>query len=133
MQARVDGVDYDNYLDEVGDPYEPSYSPTERRTPAIRDFGKGGFVHTYHSPDPATIPPAVPERSEAVDLINHPPHYQNSKGTECIDLIWDLNFPRGSAVKYIVRAGKKDASKELEDLRKARWFLDFEIARLENE
>ena len=37
---------------------------------------------------------------------------------------------RGNAVKYITRAGKKDQSKELEDLEKARFYLDWEINRL---
>lgn len=44
-----------------------------------------------------------------------------------------LNFHRGNAVKYISRAGKKDPTKEIEDLKKAVWYLDREINRLEKE
>ena len=67
------------------------------------------------------------------DAVNHPLHYTSGK-IETIDLIEDksLNFHRGNAVKYIVRAGKKDPEKEIEDLKKAAWYINREIARLEN-
>ncbi len=60
------------------------------------------------------------------DAVNHPEHYQ-SNGMEVIDVIeaFDLGFHRGNAIKYILRAGKKGAA--LEDLKKARWYLDREI------
>ena len=65
-------------------------------------------------------------------IINHPSHYTYGK-IECIDFIEDkgLNFSRGNAVKYIVRAGHKED--ELEDLKKARWYIDREIKRLEDD
>ena len=64
------------------------------------------------------------------ETINHPSHY-NCGNIEAIDFIEDqnLNFSRGSAIKYIVRAGHKDD--ELEDLKKARWYIEREIERLE--
>lgn len=67
------------------------------------------------------------------DAVNHPPHY-TSGNIETIDFIEDkaLNFHRGNAVKYIVRAGKKDPEKEIEDLKKAAWYINREIARLIN-
>jgi hypothetical protein len=43
--------------------------------------------------------------------------------------VWELRFNLGNAVKYISRAGKKDAGKFVEDLRKAAWYLNREIAR----
>lgn len=66
------------------------------------------------------------------DVVNRPSHYTDGK-IEVIDFIEDkgLNFHRGNAVKYIARAGKKDPAKEVEDLKKARWYLDREIQRLE--
>lgn len=66
------------------------------------------------------------------DAVNHPPHYTDGK-IEVIAFIEDkgLNFHRGNAVKYISRAGKKDPAKEVEDLKKARWYIDREIRRLE--
>ena len=66
-----------------------------------------------------------------IDAVNHPTHYTQGKH-EVIDVIadWDLNFDRGSAVKYIVRAGKKDPSKEVEDLEKAIYVLQHEVNQL---
>ena len=66
-----------------------------------------------------------------VDPVNHPAHYKLGS-IEVIDAIdsWKLGFSLGNAVKYIARAGKKDPAKLLEDLQKARWYLDREIARL---
>ncbi len=68
------------------------------------------------------------------DVVNHPSHYTDGK-IEVIDFIEEkkLNFHRGNAVKYISRAGKKDPTKEIEDLKKAVWYLDREINRLEKE
>ena len=65
------------------------------------------------------------------DVVNHPNHYAEgwSNGAEVIDITENLNFNRGNAVKYIARAGKKDSAKELEDLRKAEWYLSREIER----
>lgn len=66
------------------------------------------------------------------DVVNHPAHYTDGK-IEVIDFIEDkkLNFHRGNAVKYIARAGKKDPAKEIEDLKKAVWYLNREVMRLE--
>lgn len=65
-----------------------------------------------------------------IDLVNHPPHYtKHPSGIEAIQVTEHMNFCRGNAVKYIWRADEK--GNPLEDLRKARWYLDREIARLE--
>lgn len=57
------------------------------------------------------------------DMVNHPPHYQGADGIEAIDVIeaYDLGYHLGNAFKYFVRAGKKGS--EIEDLKKARWYL----------
>lgn len=67
------------------------------------------------------------------DPVNSPPHYTNTgiPGVELIDLIEHLNFCRGGAIKYIFRAGVKDPAKEIQDLKKAVWMVQREIARLE--
>jgi len=69
-----------------------------------------------------------PEQS---DSVNHPSHYASGK-IEVIEAIedWGLNFHRGNAVKYAARAGKKDPTKEIEDLEKAVWYLKREIENL---
>lgn len=68
----------------------------------------------------------------APDSVNRPAHYTDGK-IEVIDFIEDkgLNFHRGNAIKYIARAGKKDPAKEVEDLKKAQWYINREIKRLE--
>ncbi len=69
-----------------------------------------------------------------MDQINNPQHYGGDANPyEAIKVIeaWALNFHLGNVVKYIARAGKKDPARELEDLKKARWYLDREIERRE--
>lgn len=67
-----------------------------------------------------------------VDMVNEPPHYkEHPSGVECIEITEHMNFNCGNAVKYIWRADLKGA--QLEDLRKARWYLDREIRRLEKQ
>lgn len=72
---------------------------------------------------------------DARDAVNHPSHYAEgwSNGAEVIDITENLNFNRGNAVKYIARAGRKDAKKTIEDLKKARWYIDRELKRLGDE
>lgn len=77
----------------------------------------------------------ISEKKDVVtehDAVNRPSHYTDGK-IEVIDFIEDkkLGFCLGNAVKYISRAGKKDAAKHKEDLMKARWYLDREISKLE--
>ena len=66
--------------------------------------------------------------------VDHPRHYRKDSGYEAIDVIeaWDLNFNLGNTVKYISRNGIKDPERQIEDLEKARWYLDREIQNLKN-
>lgn len=75
-----------------------------------------------------TLEVALPEN----DNVNHPAHYTAYKDIEVIQLTEQMNFNRGNAVKYIARAGLKNKDAEVEDLRKAVWYLEREIARIEN-
>lgn len=64
---------------------------------------------------------------EAMNQVEHPQHYGGEANPyEAIKVIeaWRLGFHLGNVVKYISRAGKKDPDKRLEDLKKARWYLD---------
>ena len=65
------------------------------------------------------------------DAVNSPQHYQHLPGIEVIDITEHLGFCMGNVVKYVLRADHK--GKPLEDLRKAAWYLDREIARREAE
>lgn len=64
------------------------------------------------------------EPSKVQDIVHHPSHYTDGK-IECIDFIEDqgFGFHLGNAVKYISRCGKKDPEKEIEDLEKAKWYI----------
>lgn len=64
---------------------------------------------------------------ETKEMVNHPAHYQGD-GLEVIDVIesFRLNFNLGNVVKYVLRAENKHSS-PIEDLEKARWYLEREI------
>ena len=69
------------------------------------------------------------------EQVNHPNHYGGEDNTyEAIKVIeaWDLDFHLGNTVKYISRAGKKGTDKELQDLKKALWYLERRIQNLED-
>lgn len=70
--------------------------------------------------------------NKEVDMVNHPEHYAFGK-YETINVIeaWDLPYHLGNVVKYVSRAKRK--GKELEDLKKAAWYLDRYIKTIENE
>lgn len=62
------------------------------------------------------------------DLVNHPPHYKSHpSGIECIQITEHMSFCLGNAIKYIWRADLKNDA--IEDLKKARWYLDREIQK----
>jgi len=69
------------------------------------------------------------------EQVNHPNHYGGSENTyEAIKVIdaWQLGFSLGNTIKYISRAGKKDLTKEIEDLKKALFYLEHHIKTLES-
>lgn len=71
------------------------------------------------------------DSEEEKDLINHPPHYtSHPSGIECIQITEHMNFNLGNAIKYLWRAGLKSDVK-VEDLKKACWYIDREIGRLQ--
>lgn len=63
------------------------------------------------------------------ETVNHPPHYNAVPGIECIDVVENFNFNVGNAIKYLWRAGHK--GDKIEDLRKAAWYVNREIERLD--
>ena len=63
------------------------------------------------------------------DKVNHPPHYTaHPSGVECIQVTEHMNFCLGNAIKYIWRADLKNG---IEDLKKAKWYIEREIERRE--
>ncbi len=84
----------------------------------------GPFDITADRPDPNGYRP---------DNVNKPAHYTDGK-IEVIDFIEDkqLGYHLGNVVKYVARAGKKDPTKVVEDLEKAKWYLQRKIDKLKS-
>jgi Protein of unknwon function (DUF3310) len=69
---------------------------------------------------------------DSSDSVNHPKHYNSHPaGIEAITVIEHFTFNLGSAIKYVWRHGLKPGADAVEDLKKARWYIEREIARLE--
>ena len=71
------------------------------------------------------------------DQVNQPTHYTSGpthaacgQPIECIDVTRSHTFTRGNAIKYLWRAGLKNADTHTEDLEKARWYITDEINRI---
>jgi hypothetical protein len=123
--------------------YLDDYSSTKDPTP---DVDKAvtetdwEFFNTYHI-DGAFWGQRQPYAVYTMDdilkqfeQVDHPSHYGGEENPyEAIKVIdaWNLGFSLGNTVKYISRAGKKDPQKELEDLKKAMWYLQHHISKLE--
>lgn len=66
------------------------------------------------------------------DNVNHPKHYTSDpSGVECITVTEHRNFCIGNAMKYLWRCD--DKGRAIEDLEKARWYIDREIQRRKQE
>lgn len=76
---------------------------------------------------------------ESENRVEHPNYYKLSNGIEVLDIVRDLLFNIGNVVKYVIRAGKKkeaglsDNQKQIEDLRKAKFYLEDAIKNLREE
>ena len=79
------------------------------------------------------------EDNKEHDAVNHPKHYtSHPSGVECIEITRHYNFDIGNAIKYLWRAGLKkeqglsDVEKEIEDCKKAIWYINDHIKQLKN-
>lgn len=102
-------------------------------------FGKEGkyFAEHFEEVTPDVVD-ACRERGKVHEgLVDHPLHYnQHPSGIECIEIARHYCFSIGNAIKYLWRAGlkqevgKSDVAKEIEDLEKAKWYIDDRIKQL---
>lgn len=115
----------------------------------------GIYVKEIHSPSGTTflvqtkpfsknedkiVPEEIVPRGtmESESRIEHPNYYKLSNGIEVLDIIRDLPFNIGNVVKYVIRAGKKkeaglsDKQKQIEDLEKAKFYLEDAIKQLKD-
>ncbi|MEU1353861.1 DUF3310 domain-containing protein [Streptomyces cinnamoneus] len=106
---------------------EPQFPPGER---LLRETA--GLPHvTDSTKDQAVMQAAVnvPPAAGPADQVNHPDHYtSHPSGIECIQVTQHLDFLLGNVVKYLWRFGLKPDTPSLQDLKKARWYLDHKIA-----
>lgn len=65
------------------------------------------------------------------EQVNHPKHYNSHpSGIECIDIVRHHNFNVGNVIKYLWRQGLKEGNSDLQELKKASWYLNDEINRV---
>ena len=68
------------------------------------------------------------------DPVNHPAHYtSHPSGIECIQVTEHFNFCIGNAIKYLWRNGLKDGNSNVQDLKKAVWYINREIQTLDTQ
>ena len=86
-----------------------------------------------------TLTDTKEENNREHDAVNHPKHYtSHPSGVECIEITRHYNFDIGNAIKYLWRAGLKkeqglsDIEKEIEDCKKAIWYINDHIKHLKN-
>ena len=93
------------------------------------------FEHIYDALSSLAVevdsrPAEVQGESASEDVVNHPSHYtSHPSGIECIQVTEHMNFNLGNATKYVWRAGLK-SDDPIQDLKKARWYIEREIQRL---
>lgn len=120
-RCKADAVPGSNFCRDCGAPPKPEARSPKRRGRPPRHSPAGGFDQGNGDGS-----------MTGCDEVNHPAHYTMGK-IEPIDAIedWQLGFHLGNTVKYIARAEHK--GNPLQDLKKARWYLDRHIQRLEKE
>ena len=88
-----------------------------------------------HEPPETDFPPPIQPPPKPDETVHHPAHYGGDVVYEPIKFIehWKFGFHLGNTIKYLVRfqLGKPGVQK-IEDLKKARWYLDRKIEQLEN-
>lgn len=109
----------------------------------IRPFGVAFFVQTkpFSENGDKIVPEEIVPRGtmDSESRVEHPNYYKLSNGIEVLDVIRDLPFNIGNVVKYVIRAGKKkeaglsDKQKQLEDLKKAKFYIEDAIKQLNKE
>lgn len=68
------------------------------------------------------------------DPVNHPTHYtSHPSGIECIQVTEHFDFCIGNAIKYLWRNGLKDGNSDVQDLKKAIWYINREIQTLDTQ
>jgi hypothetical protein len=97
------------------------------------DYESSWYCHATHV-EPVLDEAEVRRFDSAHDPVSKPSHYGwHPSGVQCADITGAFSFNLGNVIKYVWRAGRKDGNPVLQDLRKAQWYLEREIGRLEKE
>lgn len=111
--------------------------PEEKRVTGFVSFNSGSVdqgglpvSEPTYSPGSMQTEPAL-SKPDKPDVVNSPAHYARLQ-PQPIEVIvaWKLNYLRGTAIKYLARAGFKDGTDQVDDLRKAASFINREISLL---
>ena len=110
----------------------------EERLDMLADHYRGFMSDKPVEELPDAVRQLVEDANEIkVDMVNEPPHYKTDKGFECIDVIevslgkkGCIDFCLGNALKYLFRCKKKHDN-SIEDLKKAKWYIDEANRRLD--
>ena len=115
-----------------------SESAEDEENPVAKELvgiftGETKLEDVERDPD-SLVPPADEVFPASEDNVNHPSHYtSHPSGIECIQITAHHDFCIGNAIKYLWRAGlkqdpdKTELDKEVEDLRKAIWYINYKI------
>lgn len=121
----------------TGGPYSMTFKVIpevkDSNAPTVEELNKGIDISDYITDGDFSISDEalgdLDKEFQEDDKVNHPSHYTGfSNGAEVIDIVENLSFNRGNAVKYLARAGAKDPVTELQDLLKAQWYVNREIS-----
>lgn len=91
-------------------------------------WGSEAWLQVLRGESLATVQARVAFPADRQSTVNHPAHYNaHPSGIEVIEIVRHMGFNLGNVVKYILRCDEKGNA--VEDLEKARWYLDDEIAK----
>ena len=97
----------------------------------LNDSGVSIVWQRHTQPEELPFMDSLPDFKH--DFVNHPKHYcDHPSGIECIEITRHHDFAIGNAIKYLWRAGLKDSDNEIQDLKKAVWYIQDKISQLEN-
>lgn len=113
----------------------PMTSDTDKPTPYhVKNPGQNRAYYTDHTaPEHARCMGCATEPINEDDVVEHPSHYVFPNGAEVIEITENLGFLEGNVVKYAARAGRKVGAAAIIDMRKAVWYGQRAIAKLERE
>lgn len=116
---------------EIGDTWRTKRNPVDYEVIEIDFSGDFTRITSYSKSDDVTDACTYDEflrdyefvrKADETDMVNHPPHYKDASGIECIEVTKHMQFCGGNCFKYLYRAGKKGST--VEDLKKAIWYAE---------